>query len=242
MKASPKHDSPFIFVSYSSKDQIFVHKEVRRLKRQGCEIWYDSEGLEPALFWDDEISKAIKACACFVVFITRDALDSRHVRREIDLALAVGKPFISIYWEEVELPTKLQEPIRSRQALERYALHKSEYEEPLMRALAQYTEFKPSSAESRNTSKKTPEAAQPLPTADVLPKIVFFSLTLLAVLTLLLAASIFAAPYFYAATPNDPLSNRLVGLVISLVFAAVAFGLGGGAFAVHKVYLRRKHA
>jgi hypothetical protein len=41
--------------------------------------------------------------------------------------------------------------------------------------------------------------------------------------------------------PGDPLGNPLNGLLAGLFFAAVSVGLGVAAFAVHRVYLRRKN-
>ncbi len=41
-----KGDEPYIFVSYSHEDDGFVYPEIRWLKDQGFNIWYD-EGITP---------------------------------------------------------------------------------------------------------------------------------------------------------------------------------------------------
>ncbi|HEX8097906.1 MAG TPA: toll/interleukin-1 receptor domain-containing protein [Pyrinomonadaceae bacterium] len=224
-------DGPFIFVSYARVDSDFVHPEIERLEGQGYKIWYDKGEIEPGLFWDGVIREAVEACACFVVFITEDSIDSENVRKEIEQALSAGKPFISIHWDKVELPPRFQEQMRSRQALERYSLLKHEYEEPLSRALSPYRR------PAFETPAPLPEDTRP----DALPKIVFFMLGLLATLFLLFAALLIVTPYFASTVPGDPLNNRLAGWLSGALFAVIACGSGGAAFAVHRVYLRGKN-
>src|SRR5262245_19080249 len=124
----PETEDPYIFVSYSSKDARFVHPEIKRLQRQGYKIWYDQGDLQPARFWAGEIRQAIAACTCFIVFITEDSVISDHVCDEVDQALKANKPFIGIYWDNVELPSHLQKVVRTRQTLDRYSMHPSAYE------------------------------------------------------------------------------------------------------------------
>lgn len=242
-------DGPFIFVSYARTDAYFVHPEIERLEKQGHRIWYDKEKLQPGTFWDDAIREAIDTCACFIVFITADSINSINVLKEIVRALSAKnakKSFISIHWEKVnipddfqkqirnrglEIPDDLREQLRSRQALERYSLLKHEYEGPLSRALAPYTQpgFEPPAL--------PPPPARP----DTLPKIVFFMLALLAAIFVLLAAILVVTPYFASTLPGDPLNNRLVGWLSGILFVVIACGMGGAAFAVHRIYLRGKH-
>jgi hypothetical protein len=239
----PIPDDPFVFVSYSSKDGDFVHPEIRRLEREGYRIWYDKGELQPGRFWNDEIRRAIKACACFMVFITQDALDSRNVCDELDQALEAGKPFICVYWEKVELPPRFQQPIRSIQALERYSLRRFEYEGPLSRALSEYV--KRIEFQSADKDDKPEEVPAPPPPPDTpltaLPKIVFFILVLSSSFFFLFAAIMMVIPYFASTTPGDPLNNRLAGFLTGLFFIGVALVVGVAAFAVQRVYLRRRN-
>lgn len=223
-------DGPFIFVSYKREDSDFVYPEIERLEKQGYKIWYDKGEIEPGLFWDSVIREAIEACACFIVFITQDSIDSTKVLAEIKQALTARKPFVSIHWEQVTLPTDLQEPILSRQMLERYALFKREYEEPLERALSPY----------RRPGFGTPRLPPPDTRPDALPKIVCFVLALLAVLSQLFAVVLVVTAYVTSVTPGDPWLNHLAGWLSGLLFTAIAWGLGAIAFAVYRGYLRRK--
>lgn len=225
----PLPDGPFIFVSYARVDSDFVHPEIERLEEQGYKTWYDKGELQPGRLWDEEIRQAIEACACFIVFITQDSIDSKNVCKEIAQALSAGKPFISIHWEKVELPSCFREPMRSRQALERYSLLKHEYEGPLSRALSPY----------RRPAFMVP-APPPDARPDALPKIVCFMLALLAVLSQLFAAVLVVTTYAISVVPGPSWLNHLVGWLSGLLFTAIACGLGATAFAVYRIYLRSK--
>jgi ABC-type multidrug transport system fused ATPase/permease subunit len=76
---------------------------------------------------------------------------------------------------------------------------------------------------------------------DVLPKVVFFSLLVLVVLFLCLAVVVVVTPNLLSTkTPDDLLNNRLMGLFGGLMFTVIALGLGGTAFAVFRMYLRKR--
>jgi hypothetical protein len=167
-------NDPFIFVSYANKDASFVHVEINRLKGQGYEVWYDQAELEPSSFWDEEIRKAIAACTCFMVFITEDSVLSRHVCDEIDQALTANKPFIAVYWDNVQLPEDLQTRVRKRQTLDRHSMHQSAYEGPLSKVLSEYISIKHAPSHA-----KTPSRPPPIPSPDILPRVVLFCLMVL---------------------------------------------------------------
>ena len=233
----PIPDGPYIFVSYSNKDASFVHLEIKRLERQGYKIWFDKGELQPGRVWAEEIRQAIAACTCFIVFITEDSVVSNHVCDEIDQALTANKRFIGIYWDNVELPAGLQRLVRSRQTIDRYSMHQSSYEGPLRRALSEYITF---------TAPPTEPDLRPVlsargPSPDILPKVVFFSLLALVGLCFCLAVVVVITPNLLSAkSPDDLLNNRLLGLFGGIMFTAIAFGLGGTAFAVFRVYLRKR--
>lgn len=238
----PLPDGPFIFVSYSSRDSYFVHPEIVRLERQRYRVWYDKGNLQPSRVWAEEIRRAIDACACFMVFITEDAVNSPNVLVEMDQALEARKPFICVYWEKVELPPRFQKPVRRIQALERYALRRHEYEGPLDRALSEHvekTEIQP--GQEDEGVEREPAPPPPLAQPDVLPLIVFFALILSAGASLFVACVAALIPYVGTPRPGDPFNSPLAGFAVSIFFAAVAACLSVGAFAVHKFYLRRRH-
>lgn len=226
-------DGPYIFVSYANKDFDFVHREIKRLKSEGFPLWYDQEQLQPAHFWADEIREAITSCACFMVFITEDSVISKHVCEEIDQALTEDKPFIGIYWDNVELPTGLQELVRKRQTLARHSMQ-SAYEGPLNAALSEYV--RPEPKDDLVLPLPPPE-----PDRDLLAKVVFFGLIAAALINFFLVALVNIAPPFISKTPAELEINQQVGLISGINFGVIGLGLSGAAFAVFQRYLRRKN-
>ena len=232
----PIPDGPFIFVSYSNKDAGFVHLEIKRLERQGYRVWFDKGEIQPSRIWTEEIRKAIAACACFMVFITEDSVVSNHVCDEIDQALTANKPFIGVYWDNVELPAGLQKLVRSRQTLDRYSMHKSAYEAPLQRALSEYITFTVPQPEPATVPVPLPSR----PPTEVLPKILFFSLLVLVAFFLCFTVVVIIASNFLPTKrPDDLISNPLLGVMGAITSAVIAFGLGVIAFVVFRVYLRK---
>ena len=231
-------NGPFLFVSYSSKDASFVHPEIERFERQGYNVWFDQGELQPARFWVEEIRKAIEACACFVVFITEDAVVSANVCDEISQALAGNKPIVGIYWDNVELPSRLQSQIRRRQTLDRYSLHASVYGELLESAIAEYV----GATETRLAdTQEIPRLTPPQRSSDKLPMIVFFGLLLFVVLAFVLAVVVFVIPYIPSLRrADDPFNNRFIGAATGLFFLGIATAFAAGAFAVFRTYLRSK--
>lgn len=225
-------DANFIFVSYANKDFDFVRREIDRLKSQGYRVWYDQEQLQPARFWADEIRKAITACACFMVFITEDSVISSHVCEEIDQALTENKPFIGVYVDNVELPAGLQELVRQRQTLDRHSMQ-SAYEGPLSTALSEYV--RPDPKDDLILPLPPPE-----PDRDRLAKVVFFGLIAAALISFSLVLLVNIAPPFISKTSTELENNRMVGLISGINFGVIGLGLSGAAFAVFRLYLRKR--
>lgn len=237
----PIPDGPFVFVSYSSKDTSFVHSEIKRVEGQGYKVWYDQGELLPARFWAEEIRSAIAACTCFTVFISEDSAVSQNVCDEIDQALKANKPFIAIYWDDVELPPSLQKPVRARQTLDRYSLHLSTYQELLRRALSEHIKVNWRQGTTMETKVDiAPVVTGPVRALDLLPKVVFFSLLLVVAFLFVMALMMFISPHFITADPEDLEKNRMAAIVSTCAFVAVALVFGGMAFAVFRVFLRRR--
>lgn len=237
----PIPDGPFVFVSYSSKDASFVHSEIKRMEGQGYKVWYDQGELLPARFWAEEIRSAIAACACFAVFISEDSVVSNNVCDEIDQALRSNKPFIAVYWDDVELPPHLQKPVRSRHTLDRYSLHLSTYQELLRKALSEHIKVNWRQGTTMETKVEiAPVVNAPVHALDKLPKVVFFALLIVVAFFLALALVMYLSPFFIPARPEDVVKNRVASILAACLFIVVALFFGGIAFAVFRIFMRRR--
>jgi formylglycine-generating enzyme required for sulfatase activity len=112
---------PFIFVSYAHKDKAVVYPELLRMHEAGYRVWYD-EGIIPGEDFTEEIANAICECTKFVVFISRNAMDSSFVRREIRFAVTNKKAPVAIYLEETELSRGDQLTLQATQAIHKFNL------------------------------------------------------------------------------------------------------------------------
>ena len=108
-------EKPFVFASYAHKDGRLVFPELRALHEKGLRIWYD-EGIDPGNEWPEEIANALQRASFFIVFISRAAVESRNVKKEINFALNEGKPLLAIHIEDTKLPPGLAFQIGDIQA------------------------------------------------------------------------------------------------------------------------------
>lgn len=100
-----------IFFSHSSTDKALV-REIKSKMYDFLDIWIDEKELIIGESLENEISKAIDNADYMVLFISKKALESDWVNKEIELALEkekrTDKPFIlPILINQVEIPNKL---------------------------------------------------------------------------------------------------------------------------------------
>ena len=111
--------APFIFVSYAHKDAHIVFPTIDSVSANGYKIWYD-KGIGVSTTWTDEIGEAIKNCAVFLVFITKNSAHSEFVRREIEFASNVVHKdiIIPVYLDGMEvLPSGLGLTLSGKQGI-----------------------------------------------------------------------------------------------------------------------------
>ncbi len=126
-------DEPFIFVSYAHDDSSRVFKELAWLREAGVNIWYD-EGIAPGSHWHEALATAIDGCALFVVFLTKQSVQSENCVNEMDYALGKHRPFLWVELEPVELPHGVELSIGNRQGLLKHRLNEPDYRQKLLRA------------------------------------------------------------------------------------------------------------
>jgi len=97
----------WIFVSYSHANKQFVFSFIARMQKLGFRIWYDG-GLEPGDDWPEVLAKKLPDCGCVIAMVTKGITTSRWCPRELLMADDFGKKIVPIFWEDVELPSKLQ--------------------------------------------------------------------------------------------------------------------------------------
>ena len=84
-----------VFISYAREDQDYAHKLENDLRKHGFQVWIDDR-LGSGDRWWQEIDRAIRACAAFVVVMTPNAEASTFVRKEIMWAIKQRKPILPL--------------------------------------------------------------------------------------------------------------------------------------------------
>jgi hypothetical protein len=88
--------APRVFLSYSSKDLVTARELCRVLESNGYDVWMAPDSIAGADPWVDQILTAIQDCPCMVVLLSENATASRHVAREVSLALESNKGVIPV--------------------------------------------------------------------------------------------------------------------------------------------------
>ena len=87
----PDEEAPYIFISYSHKDRDRVFPIIKRLYEKGWNVWYD-EGLEITENYYTSLSRHIKNCTVFLLFVTENSVKSEFVcEHELLLATSMSK-------------------------------------------------------------------------------------------------------------------------------------------------------
>src|SRR5581483_8853640 len=89
-----------VFISYSSTELQPVSTLAQHLRTGGYDYWFDQE-LSGGQRWWNEVLRQIVACDVFLPVISDRFTRSVACRRELEYALALGKPFIPIIVEQV---------------------------------------------------------------------------------------------------------------------------------------------
>lgn len=87
----PDEEAPYIFISYSHRDRDRVFPIITRLYEKGWRVWYD-EGLEVTENYYTSLSRHIKNCTVFLLFLTENSVKSEFVsEHELLLATTIRK-------------------------------------------------------------------------------------------------------------------------------------------------------
>ncbi|WP_281558137.1 toll/interleukin-1 receptor domain-containing protein [Thalassomonas sp. RHCl1] len=101
-----------IFISHSSSDKPFVKKLASALLSEGFPVWLDSWKLELGDSLIDKIYDGIEASSLVLLVVSKSAIESGWVNREINAALVkeetIGRKFlIPLRLDDCEFPLKI---------------------------------------------------------------------------------------------------------------------------------------
>jgi hypothetical protein len=97
-----------IFISYASQDGVAAQAVCQALEDAGLACWIAPRNVRAGDFYADAIVQAINSCQVLVLILSRNAIDSPHVIREVERASAKMRPIISIHIDSTPLPPGLE--------------------------------------------------------------------------------------------------------------------------------------
>lgn len=104
-----------LFVSYARENKPYVDELVRHLDSLGYQTWVDTR-LRGGQSWWEEILRRISECDAFTAVVSRSSLNSVACKRELEWALALGKPVLPVAVEH--LPEALPRHFSVRQIVD----------------------------------------------------------------------------------------------------------------------------
>jgi hypothetical protein len=104
-----------LFVSYARENKPYVDELVRHLDALGYQTWVDT-ALRGGQSWWEEILRRISECDVFTAIVSRNSLNSVACKRELEWALALGKPVLPVAVEH--LPEALPRHFSVRQIVD----------------------------------------------------------------------------------------------------------------------------
>jgi TolB-like protein len=90
------HASGDVFVSYASPDAAVANSIVENLERHGLKCWIAPRDVVPGTLYADGIVGAIDESKILVLILSKDAVASAHVGRELERAASKRHPIIAL--------------------------------------------------------------------------------------------------------------------------------------------------
>ena len=97
-----------VFISHASKDAAVAQLVCQALENAGLSCWIAPRNVRAGDFYADAIVQAINSCRVLVLILSRSAIESPHVLREVERASAKTRPIVSIHIDATPLPPALE--------------------------------------------------------------------------------------------------------------------------------------
>ncbi len=111
-----------IFVSYSTRDKLFVDALVHRLEKAGYRCWYAPRDIAAGLAWPEAISRAIREIPLMLLVFSEASNSSEEISRELTLASNNKRVVLPVRIENVLPGTALEYHLADRHWLDVYSL------------------------------------------------------------------------------------------------------------------------
>lgn len=100
-------NDPYIFISYSHKDQKLMNTVKEVLKSNSVRYWYDN-GLHSGDDWNMIIAKRLKGSTICLLLLSTSSAESDYVKNELAFALSHRIPIHTLQIEDFTLPLDIE--------------------------------------------------------------------------------------------------------------------------------------
>jgi adenylate cyclase len=109
---------PDVFISYASPDVAVADAVCTALEREGVVCWVAPRDVLPGDFYADAIVRAIDASRAIIIVLSKSAVASPHVLREVERAASKRHPVLTLRIDRVPLPAALEYFLNTSQWLD----------------------------------------------------------------------------------------------------------------------------
>lgn len=100
--------TPDIFISYASQDAAVANAVVAALEGKGIKCWIAPRDVTPGALYADEIIRSINGAKALVVVLSKSAVASPHVGKEVERASSKRRPIITLRTDTTPLTNALE--------------------------------------------------------------------------------------------------------------------------------------
>ncbi len=123
-------DAPYIFISYSHRDEAHLDEISAVLREKGVRFWFDN-GLHSGDDWNLVIATQLEKSVACLLLLSHFSASSHYVKNELNFAINHRIPIYIIMLESFELPIDIEIMIGRIQTIDK----KTGYEQKLFEAL-----------------------------------------------------------------------------------------------------------
>ncbi len=132
-KEYPKNKGDYIYISYSHNDIGCVIQEIERCKLEGYDVRFD-KGINDSKDRHKQI-ELIKNCSIFIIFISKNLLNSIINSYELEIAYEYKKYIIPIFLEDIKLTPTFRFFLKNERFIAKYDLSEEQYTNTLFSML-----------------------------------------------------------------------------------------------------------
>jgi TolB-like protein len=104
---TPAGDAP-VFISYASADTQIAEQLCAALEQAGVPCWIAPRNVRAGESYAAAIVQAINSCRLLVLVLSRRAIESAHVLREVERASSKKRPILTVRLDNTALPPELE--------------------------------------------------------------------------------------------------------------------------------------